>query len=85
VLTFNPRSLISFAAFIFAQAWIFSLAAVAGQLGLGRNSDDNLCYRNGAGWSLAGLWQRTDHCGHFLNGIRDVPAQRVAKAAKIVR
>jgi hypothetical protein len=34
---------------------------------------------------LAGLWQRTDHCGHFLNGIHDVPAQPVAKSAKIVR
>jgi hypothetical protein len=34
---------------------------------------------------LAGLWQRTNHCGYFLNGIRDVPAQPVAKAAKIAR
>jgi len=62
-----------------------SLVAVAGQLGVGRNSDDHRCCKNCAGCSLAGLWQRTDHCGYFLNGIRDVPAQPVAKAAKIAR
>jgi hypothetical protein len=70
---------------LFAQAWMSFLVVVAGQLGVGQNSDDKLCYRNGAGCSLAGLWQRTDHCGHFLNGIHDVPAQPVAKSAKIVR
>jgi len=51
----------------------------------GWKSDDHRCCKNGAGCSLVGLWQRTDHCGYFLNGIRDVPAQPVAKAAKIIR
>ena len=70
---------------LIAQASMPSLVAVAGQLGVGRNSDDHRCCKNCAGCSLAGLWQRTDHCGYFLNGIRDVPAQPVAKAAKIAR
>jgi hypothetical protein len=34
---------------------------------------------------LVGLWQRADHFGYFRDGIHYVPAQPVAKAAKIVR
>jgi hypothetical protein len=85
VLTFNPRPLISFAAFLLPRRRYPLSSQLLGKSPWGWKSDDHRCCKNGAGCSLVGLWQRTDHCGYFLNGIRAVPAQPVAKAAKIAR
>ncbi len=85
VLTFDPRFFISVAAFLLPRRRYPLWSQLLGNSPWGWNSDDHRCCKNCAGCSLAGLWQRTDHCGNFRNGIHYVPAQPVSNAAKIVR